>query len=504
MSASEAAGPAGGHWAKLDRRTVLVTAILLLGVAIGAGVPAGFLIAENNSLRVALLRVVPAGLVLVAGGAAWDYLRWRRTSYRVGPERVELHTGLLIRRRRSVHRDRIRSVDVTADPLSRLFGLSQVKVGTGQQAEPGGSSVVLRPVTTRVADELRSTLLDREPEAGVEQGTIAGLNPSWARYAPMSFLSPLLGLSAFGVVLKGADWFGLQGGVIDWGLDLFRGLPLAATITILGALAVVIGVLGSFGLFVEMWWRFRLDREAGGTLRVRRGLLTTRSISLEEKRLRGIELVEPLGTRLVGAARLDAVATGMARQDGGDRTDHKTLLPAAPRGVADRVAADVLRENESPTAAALSGHPLAARERRLRWALAAVFVVEAVLVVLGAVVTEVLWHVAWVGALVLIPVAVLLALDAYRSLGHAVAGRYLVVRSGTVRRGTVALQRAGIIGWTVKQSIFQRRAGLLTLTATTAAGIGAYSAYDVDTGEALAFAESAVPELFTPFLDPME
>jgi putative membrane protein len=79
-----------------------------------------------------------------------------------------------------------------------------------------------------------------------------------------------------------------------------------------------------------------------------------------------------------------------------------------------------------------------------------------------------------------------------------------VTRSGTVRRAAVALQRGGIIGWTAKQSIFQRRAGLLTLTATTAAGAGAYSILDVGTSHGLAVAERAVPDLLTPFLQVAE
>jgi putative membrane protein len=70
-----------------------------------------------------------------------------------------------------------------------------------------------------------------------------------------------------------------------------------------------------------------------------------------------------------------------------------------------------------------------------------------------------------------------------------------------VRRGTVAPQRSGVIGWTIRQSIFQRRKGLLMLTATTAAGSGAYSVFDAGESEGLVFAEEAVPELLTPFLE---
>ncbi|SFQ05218.1 putative membrane protein [Amycolatopsis arida] len=502
------------EWCKLDRRTVAVTALTTAGVAVAAGVPTGVGLAKGTGPWAALALVLGGALLLTVGAAAVDDLRWRRTSYRVGAERVELRSGILVRNRRSLARERIRSVDLTANPLLRIFGLTNVKIGTGESTGAGEGSLMLHPVTREEGERLRTELLHRAPAGGdddagsagggdgVVAGELARLDPSWVRFAPMSFLTPTIGVAAFGVVLQVAEWFGLQEGVISWALDLLRGLPLLLALLSVVVTGIVVGVLGSLAVFVEMWWQFRLEREPNGTLRVRRGLLTTRSVSLEERRLRGVELVEPLGNRLLGGARLDAVATGLVRPKEGSRTDHKTLLPPAPRADADRVAAAVLREPVAPTASVrLTGHPPAARARRLRWAVLAALVPPAVLAVLGALLTDVLLHLAWITALVLLPVAVLLALEAYRNLGHGLTGGYLVTRHGSVRRTTVALQRRGVIGWTATQSIFQRRAGLLTLTATTAAGAGAYSIYDVGQEQGLAFAEEAVPDLFGPFLD---
>ncbi|WP_170198475.1 PH domain-containing protein, partial [Streptomyces chryseus] len=252
--------------------------------------------------------------------------------------------------------------------------------------------------------------------------------------------------------------------------------PVLWIVVVLVVGACTAGVVGALGLWVEMWWNYRLEREPGGTLRVRRGLFTTRSTSVEERRLRGVELVEPLGVRTLGAARVDAVATGLTVGEDSGHANHRTLLPAAPRATAEAVAAHVLREAVSPTRAArLTPHPPAARTRRLRWAVGAALAPVLVLGVLGALLTDVLLYAAGACGVVLLPTAVLLGRDAYRSLGHGVSGEYLVARSGTVRRTTVALRRGGVIGWTVKQSVFQRRAGLVTLTATTAAGAGAYS-----------------------------
>ncbi|MGK5680847.1 PH domain-containing protein [Actinoplanes sp. URMC 104] len=486
------------QWRRLDRRAVPVAALFMLGVAVLAGVPTAIGLSEIST-AVALGWVLPGSVLVVAAGTVAEWLRLRFSRYRVGPDRVELHTGVLIRTRRSLQRDRIRAVDVTANPLLRVFGLVSVRIGTGEHADEG--TVRLTPVTRATGEELRRTLLDR-PAGTVTEGTLAVLDPRWIRYAPVSFVAPLLGVSAIGGALNVADWFGRAGGLVDWAIDRLGGLGLIGALAVLLGLALVVGVLGALGLWVEMWWGYRLDREPGGTLRVRRGLLTTRSISVEEDRVRGAELVEPLGTRLAGAARVDVLTTGMATGAERNKTQHGTLVPPAPRALAQRVAAGVLREPVAPTEAVrLSPHPVAARGRRLRWALAGVLAGELPLIVLGVLFTDVLLHVSSIAAVIAVPVAVALALDAYRSLGHGLHGAYLVARSGSVRRSTVALQRHGIIGWTVRQSVFQRRAGLATVRATTAAGSGAYAIRDVATGAGIDVADAAVPGLLAPFVE---
>jgi putative membrane protein len=509
MSGGEGRGgeeEGAGEWLRLDPRTALIAALIMGGIVFSGGVPAFIALAAAFGAGTAFGWVALGAVVFIGGSTGAEYVRWRRTRYRIGAERAELHTGLLLVKRRSLARERIRSVDLTAHPLLRVFGLVKVRIGTGEHNGGGAESTLeLNPVTRQEGDRLRRELLTRAARSTDEahpDGRLATLDPGWIRYAPLSFTAPLLGFAAGGAVMQGSEWFGMQQGVIHWVGDLFSGIEVVWMIVVLAGVLLVAGVVGSLGLFVEMWWNYRLDREPGGTLRVQRGLFTSRSISIEERRLRGVEVVEPLGVRLAGAARVDAVATGLAEGESDQHTDHKTLAPAVPRELADEVAARVLRETVSPTSAVrLRPHPLAARGRRLRWSLGAVLLFLAVLVVLGVLLTEVLLYVAAALAVVLLPVAWVLAVDAYRALGHGMTGNYLVVRSGAVRRATVALRRDGVIGFTVKQSVFQRRAGLITVMATTAAGAGGYSAYDAGEGEGLVFAEEAVPGLLGPFLE---
>src|SRR5690606_40589604 len=95
---------------------------------------------------------------------------------------------------------------------------------------------------------------------------------------------------------------------------------------------------------------------------------------------------------------------------------------------------------ESPTTADITGHPRAALRRRLVWAVAAVAVVEAVLVVIGLTVTSILLHVAWISALVLLPGALFVAIENYRNLGHGHTGDYPLVRDRVPARRTAALR----------------------------------------------------------------
>ncbi|OLT38482.1 hypothetical protein BJF85_09065 [Saccharomonospora sp. CUA-673] len=488
-------------WRRLDPRTVVASVLTVAGVCVAGGVPTAVGVGSVFWLFAA---IVPAAVAAVLGAVVVERIRLRKTRYRILADRVELAKGIVVRTRRSVSRERIRTVDLTAGPLARFLGIVTAKIDTGEQGS-GTSSLMLYAVAREEGERLRGELLDRAtaPDTARTEGRLATFDPRWARYAPLSFVTPMLGVAAYGAVLQASEWFGLQTGVVSWVIDLLGGFGLVGGIAVVVVFGVLIGVVGSLAVFVEMWWNYRLDRESGGTLRVQRGLLTSRSISLEEQRLRGVELVEPLGVRTVGGARVDAVATGLrAAQGKEDQDDRKTLLPAAPRAEADRVAAVVLQEQASPTSAQLTGHPRAARGRRIRWSLAAAAVPVLTLAVLGWLLSlSVLLHLAWISALLGVPIALALALDAYRNLGHAISGDYLVARHGTVRRGTVALQRRGVIGYTARQSIFQRRKGLMTLTATTAAGGGAYSVHDVDASEGLVFAEDAVPGLFGPLLE---
>jgi putative membrane protein len=427
---------------------------------------------------------------------------------------VQLRTGLLRRRRMTVPLDRVRTVDVQATLMHRFVGLTRVRLGTGRSDTEKERHLTLDGLSPDQAARLRADVLHRHP-AGAQSAAaapatagpavpaaeveLARLDPAWIRYGPFTLTGFLTLLAVAGLAWRvineaqvNPDRYAAVRGVRNHVHDTS---PVVLAVQATLSLVVLVAILSTAG-YVLAFWGFRLTRTAEGTVHVSRGLLTTRATTIESRRLRGAELSEPLLLRLVRGARVIAVATGLRVGRGAERGG-EILLPPAPKAVAVDVAAAVCRTDQ-PGLASLRPHPEAAQRRRFTRAGLAVVGLAAVAVALAVQDAPTAIPVLLgLTAVALVPVA----FDRYRSLGHALVAGFLVVREGTIVRRRVALEADAIIGWNLRSSWFQRRAGVTTLVATTACGRQKYRALDLSAAEAAPFAETATPGLLTPFLE---
>ncbi|MDF5758486.1 PH domain-containing protein [Spongiactinospora sp. TRM90649] len=484
-------------WLRLHRRSYAASAVMSLALV----VPLTTVLTKallDRAVAPPLVAAADAGaaVLIVIGVVVYDVLRLRATAYRITGDRVELRTGIMVREHRSIPRDRVRTVDVTASPVRRALGLAVVRLGTGERAGADRAELTLDPVGRAEADRLRRVLLHLEA-AGEPPAPIAELSWAWLRFAPLTVWALAGGAALVGVANRALDLLGVD--PLDIGADAglwerLTALPLWLLVPLLLAVNLAAGTAGALLLFAESWWRYRLDREPNGTLRLRRGMLTTRSLTLSERRLRGVELSEPLPLRWGGGARVKAIVAGLSTGGENETERADTLTPPVPLAVARLVAGEV-SPGDRP---ALSSHPRAARARRLRWAAFTVVFLAGAVAVCDWRIAWVPWW-AWFVPAVAVPVAALFAADAYRALGHALGPRHLIFRSGSAVRRAIALDRAGVIGWNFRQSVFQRRSGLVTLVAATAAGSGSYSLHDAAENAAVALADGAVPGLLAPF-----
>jgi putative membrane protein len=449
------------------------------------------------------------GLGFIALLIGRGLLHWLTTRYRITEEQVEVRTGLVFRQRLATRRARIRTVEATARFGHRLFGVTSVRIGTGQHDQKNRKTVKLDAVTFAEADGLRRELLrrtaapatsagDAVPEQRAPAEVIEQLDWRWLRYAPLTLSGLFAVVAVAGLVWRSFNELDINVsriGLMRDGVHWVERTALGTVIVVITVVALVIIIFGSMIVYALKFNGYRLTRESDDTLHVRRGLLTTSAVTIEEARLRGVEIREPLLLRLGRGARCLAVATGLQ-----NKNESHLLMPPGPVAEAHRVAAKALRTNGtgSPTQVRLVRHSGRALRRRLLRA-----VVPALVVVLGLWLAHEwggwpnwLWQVACALPVLAVPVG----LNRYANLGHALTPRYLVTRSGSFDRRTVALQRDGIIGWKVRRSLFQRRAGLATLTATIAAGHGAYHVLDITESDGIRLAGDTLPGLLGPFV----
>ena len=491
----------GDGWSRLSPRKLLLDPVKVLRQAL---VPVFIaLIGVSRSDMGFWWLVLPLAIVapIVLGAVPW-----LTTHYRLTERQIQVRRGLLNKSTSTAPLDRVRSVDLEASLLHRLLGLQKVQIGTGVDDD----RIELDALATDDAQALRTTLLRRragteqpvvepvEAEAPLERSRIepaaellASIDWSWLRFAPFSLTRLVLVAGAVGVFSQFADDLPIWNeetvtSLWDW-IRQFALLAVTAVLFI-GGLAtwVLIAVTG----YVVQWWNFRLVREQGG-FNLSTGLFTTRSITVEEAKVRGVELTEPVLLRIVGGAELSTLATGV--EDG-----VTAVLPPCPRDVAVSVGEAVLAGSGPLTEPLVEHGPAARRRAWLRQVRAWLVLPVAAAVAVWWFEQSWWWPVAVAAAA--LALAALVGESSYRHLGHHLVGDHLVAGSGALARVRTVLETDGIIGWVLQQSWWQRRAGLTDLVATTAAGAERVLVRDIRLDVAVALADAATPGLLTQFV----
>ncbi|HEX6150909.1 PH domain-containing protein [Nocardioides sp.] len=492
--------PPDSPWQRLDPRMLFVHPVreIVKFLPVLVGLFLASTAAERGTYFQAFVIVIPIAIGIV---------RYATTRYRIHDERVELRRGLISTRLTATPLDRVRTVDLTASPVHRLLGVATLRIGTGTASKEGEDALDLDGLGAQQARELRAVLLNSIARAaptdaaaaplppGGGERLVARFEPGWLRFAPFTSAGFVLAAGVIGVgsqVLDGLGFFSdIDGDEIDSALvsaGALLAIPaLMITVAVLVAVFAVLGYLVANGNFALS------HTTPDGSWHVRRGLLTTRETSLDDDRLRGAAIGEPWGLRLVHGGRLNAIVTGLNRSESGS----SSLLPPTPRDLVDRVAAEVVG-TAAPVQAALRDHGPRARARRYVRALVPSAIVAAAVVALAVGIGA-----GWLSVLAVIPLLLGagLAVDRARSLGHGLVDDWFVARSGSLTRKRELLAADAIIGWNLQSTWFQRRAGLVTLTATTAGGSQSVTALDVPARDAVAVADTAVPGLLSQFLD---
>lgn len=316
--------------------TVLILILLLQDLD---GLAAAFLALKQQSIGMVFLAVggALAGLLLFTGGFA--YLSWRAMSYALTDQAVWMRSGILFRKAKHVRLERIQAVDVVQPLLGRLFGLGKLTV---EAAGGVGSSIAIGYLRLADLESLRIDILARA--AGVkstteaEEGALAQTSsPDYRRTTPIPVQDAperllysvppgrLLGAAATSpglisqVVVVGLALAGLLG------VSALLAAPVWPFLLVLG-LPLLIILLSYFQTRFVNDFNFQVAVSADG-IRVRRGLLETRSETIPPGRVHAVRVVQPLLWRLFGWYRVEFTQATRRTPQGGAGVATSTLLP---------------------------------------------------------------------------------------------------------------------------------------------------------------------------------
>src|SRR5699024_4996975 len=109
-----------------------------------------------------------------------SFLSWLRFTYYIKDGELRVEQGVFIRKKRYISLHRIHKIDVTANPIHRLFKLAKVQIDTASSSE--GSEVMLSAIKVKDAITLRRALkVKRKSTVETEEQDYPTHKISWRR-----------------------------------------------------------------------------------------------------------------------------------------------------------------------------------------------------------------------------------------------------------------------------------------------------------------------------------
>ena len=116
----------------------------------------GFIEAFNLSVGQSLLILLGIVLAILTVAAGLYAISWRFYQFRITTDAVQLHSGVIFRRRRYMRLDRLQAVDIVRPFFARIFGLSKLSLHAADGSE---TTLTLEYVRETEAERLRHEIL---------------------------------------------------------------------------------------------------------------------------------------------------------------------------------------------------------------------------------------------------------------------------------------------------------------------------------------------------------
>ena len=426
----------------------------------------------------------PGGLVLGLGAIAilavsigYELLYYRRFSYELTADTLDLSSGVFNRREREIPYGRIQNVDVSQNIIQRALGIAAVNVET---AGGGSTEAVIRYVSAETAETLQADVRDRKRGRDRREG--ASADEPAAEPESLFSIEPselaLVGVLSFDPRVPGAILALLTGSVPFVSPILpgdVSGIGLTVLVVVVGVAVIGLSwIVGAISAVVN-YWGFRLT-QTEDELQYERGLVQRYSGTIPFDKVQTVTIEDNPLKRRFGYATLGVETAGYAP----GQANGKGSEAAVPLASVDRVHR-LAHELEAFGEPEFTRPPKRIRRRYAVRYLLAISALTAIAFAITQFYTVAFpWYVP-LGAAVLTPIA---AHYKWKHRGYWLGEDHFVARSGFWNREAKVVPYYRIQTVIDTRTIFQRRWNVGTVVADTAGSLSVLgsdaAALDID------------------------
>ncbi|MDG1401293.1 MAG: PH domain-containing protein [Candidatus Binatia bacterium] len=345
-------GPPEGAWQRISPLAVvffMLRGLRALGSQFVYLIPPLFVARNQIGERLGAFLWLVALLPVL--GTFWCGLVWLRYRYRVGPDRIEIRSGVLFRKQTHVPFDRIQNIHIEQPLYFRLFGYCSLRLDTAGSSQGEAHLVAIRLDRAR---ELRANLLAtkkpiRAPEEDLDEErevvlnrrslgdlTVHGLtnNRIWLFVGVLVPFLQRIGDAIPSYLKESGVDFQLPTSAMDQS-------RVALALTAVGFAVLVISGLLLFSIMgsILTYYGYTLSR-AGGRYCCRAGLLTKKEFGMPTRRLQSIHYRQSWLDLVLGRVNLllKQNSSGLPEPPGVEKSDQLLVPSVTPDEAWDLIA----------------------------------------------------------------------------------------------------------------------------------------------------------------------
>lgn len=307
--------------------------------------PAGMVLDIIQAIRHSVFGFLPIALIAIGNGA-WFYvilgatiliaviilfsvLSWFRYTYQLEEDQIRIEQGILIRKKRTISKHRIQSIDLSQNIIHRIFGLTKVQIetaGSDQEIDAALSAVTMADGKI-LHDQLKYKKQVAELEENGEVTEEQTKDYPQKKITIKALLAAGSTSGSFGIILGlfGLAFSELESFIPDRFYNQATEWLFSQAIQVLIIFAVIIFILlwllGILQTLVQ-YWNFTITRYEK-ELFITRGLLEKKQSTIPLKRIQAVGIKETIIRQPLGLA---SVYVEIASGEVGQNQDMHTLI----------------------------------------------------------------------------------------------------------------------------------------------------------------------------------